>query len=118
MLSFWKSQEEPQVPFFAVIFISQKTDQLDGYPEMDAEMMRLSAEQPGFLGYSSAGKGASIFISYWRDEEAIDNWRSNAAHGEAKMKADQWYRYYHSMICEVKSSRIFGSLLNDLETHR
>lgn len=103
----------PEAPFYAVIFISQKSDQLEGYAEMDERMMELAQQQPGYLGYSSKGDGKEgIFISYWRDEASIASWRADMEHGQVKGKAQQWYAYYHSMICKVESSRIFGEWLS------
>lgn len=107
-ITYWKS-EVPKPPFYAVIFISQRSKNLEGYEEMDDRMMELAQQQPGYLGYSSVSKtGGSIFISYWQDEASITNWRKNLEHGEAKSQAKTWYAYYHSMVTKVESSRIFG----------
>ncbi len=109
-LTNWKS-EPPQPPFYAVIFISRKSENLQGYEEMDNRMMELAAQQPGYLGYSSVSKpDGGIFISYWKDEASIANWRNNMQHGEAKAQAKTWYAYYHSMITRVESSHIFDGL--------
>lgn len=115
MITTWKNHTPPPVPYYAVIFISKKSESLDGYKEMDDRMMELAQEQPGYLGYSSvSGEEGSIFISYWKDEESIQNWRVNSEHREAKGGATLWYDYYHSLICEVKSSKIFErQFLND-----
>jgi len=112
MITHWQ-QEPPEVPFYAVIFISQKSEDLEAYAETDDLMMKMASEREGFLGYSSMGDGKKgIFISYWRDEAAIDAWRNNQEHRKAKTAgAKQWYRYYHSMICKVESSRIHGEWL-------
>lgn len=103
----WKS-EAPQAPFYAVIFISRKGENLEGYEEMDTRMMELAQQQEGYLGYSSVSKpDGGIFISYWKDEASIQKWRVNSEHGEAKANAKTWYAYYHSMITKVESSYIF-----------
>jgi len=107
----WKS-EAPTAPFYAVIFISRKGEELKGYEEMDTRMMELAQQQPGYLGYSSVSKpDGGIFISYWQDKESIQKWREDSRHGEAKSKAKDWYAYYHSMISKVESSHIFGEQL-------
>ena len=107
----WKS-EAPTAPFYAVIFISKKSESLEGYEEMDTRMMELAQQQDGYLGYSSVSKPeGGIFISYWKDQETIQKWRVNAEHGSAKSKARQWYSYYHSMISKVESSQIFEALI-------
>ncbi len=108
MLTTWKNDSPPEAPYFAVIFISRKGPQLDGYQETDERMMAEAQKQPGYLGYSSvSGSDGGIFISYWQNQESIDNWRRHSGHREAKGNARSWYDYYHSMICEVKSSKIF-----------
>jgi heme-degrading monooxygenase HmoA len=111
MISHWKANA-PQAPYYAVIFISKKSSELEGYPEMDERMMQLVQEQDGYLGYSSKGdEKEGIFISYWRDQESIAKWRANLEHGSAKTGAKTWYAYYHSMICKVESSNEHGTWL-------
>lgn len=112
MITFWKDKNAPENPFYAVIFISQKSNEGEGYEEMNAKMMRMAADQMGYLGYSSASKPeGGIFISYWKDEASIQNWRENSHHKEAKSNVKSWYSYYHSMITRVESSAIFGEQL-------
>ncbi len=109
MITNWKNPTPPPVPFYAVVFISQKSETLDGYLEMDDRMMELAQQQPGYLGYSSVSKpDGGIFISYWKDEESIANWRKNLEHQQARSGAKKWYSYYHSLITRVESSHIFG----------
>ncbi len=102
-------EQEPEAPFYAVIFISRKSANNEAYQEMDEHLMSEVRGQPGFLGYSSQGTdGAGIFISYWKDEDSIDNWRKHGDHLQAKrMASERWYDYFHSMICRVKSSHVF-----------
>lgn len=72
---------------------------------MDARMMAEAQEQPGYLGYSSAGNDeGGIFISYWQDQESIARWREHAGHRQAKSQAPAWYDYYHSIISRVEQS--------------
>lgn len=98
----------PQNNFYAVIFSSTKSETLDGYAEMDEQMMTLAQQQPGYLGYESSNNGSSgIFISYWESKEAIDHWRKNASHQMAKSQAKNWYKRYLSQICLVESSHLF-----------
>lgn len=60
---------------------------------------------PGFLGYESfKHNGRGSFISYWKDMDDIRAWAKHPIHMEAKAKGKaSWYRYYHSIIAEVKS---------------
>lgn len=111
MISVWKTPDgnAPPAPFYAVIFISVKGEDLSGYEAVDDLLMQLASEVPGYLGYSSISvENKGMFISYWRDREAIDIWRRNADHRRAKAEAPRkWYDYYHSMISVVESSLVF-----------
>lgn len=112
MITHWH-KAAPEAPFYAVIFISQKSEDLENYTETDAEMMRESHKVEGFLGYSSKGdEKTGIFISYWRDQDAIEKWRQHQGHLKAKNQgAKRWYNYYHSIICKVEQSVEFGKWL-------
>lgn len=99
---------DANTPYIAVIFISTKEEQLEGYQEVDDEMMELAQQQDGFMSYESIqGAEKSVFISYWRDMESIDKWKQNARHIFAKQSAPQWYKYWKSQVCIVQSSREF-----------
>lgn len=98
----------PKSNFYAVIFSSTKSDDLDGYAEMDEKTMALAQQQPGYLGYESVTKdNKTIFISYWESKDAIHNWRINSTHQMAKSNAKQWYKRYLSQVCLVESSVLF-----------
>jgi heme-degrading monooxygenase HmoA len=109
MITCWKNNCPPGVPYYAVIFISKKGEDLEGYEEMDDFLMELAHKQKGFLGYSSASKAdEGIFISYWKDKQSIDLWCKEATHLQAKEKGyEKWYDYVHSLICKVEASHIF-----------
>lgn len=112
MKTHWKNTP-PAAPFYAVIFISRKSEDLEGYAAMDVRMMQQAQEQPGYLGYSSVSDGEKgVFISYWQSKAAIENWRHNAEHKEAKANARRWYSYFHSLVCEVKNHQEFESQLD------
>ncbi len=103
----WKVSP-PQKDYYAVIFSSTKSDDLEGYEEMDELTMKLAQEQNGFLGYESNSNGnKGIFISYWQSMEDIRVWRSNMTHLQAKSNAKQWYKRYLSQICKVESSHLY-----------
>ena len=99
-------------PFYAVIFSSTKSDDREGYAEMDEKTMALATQMPGFLGYEGVNNGQnSIFISYWKDKHSIDTWRVNATHKLAKASASRWYKRYLSQVCLVESSNLFEAPL-------
>lgn len=91
------------VPYYAVIFTSTRTDGDHGYEEMAAFMENLAKEQPGFLGIDSARQKIGITVSYWKSLEAIHNWKQNADHLLAKRKGiSLWYNSYSVRICLVE----------------
>lgn len=105
-MNFWKNNTIPPTPYYAVIFVSRRSDHLDGYPEMDEKTTELAMQQEGFLGYENIKSGnEGIFISYWASMESIDAWRKHPVHLEAKEKGkSMWYDRYLSQICLVQSS--------------
>lgn len=107
----WKDEKAPEPPYYASIFHYLIGDDLDGYAEMDELTLKLAMEIDGYLGHEShKADGRGSFISYWRDLDAIDRWRKNATHLQAKAEGiKRWYKYYHSMIAKVESAR-FHSL--------
>jgi heme-degrading monooxygenase HmoA len=104
----WKT-EIPSRDYYAVIFCSTKSNDLENYKETDEKIMKLAMEQDGFLGYESAGDLESgIFISYWTDMESIKKWRENTDHLIAKkMGIEKWYDRFLSQICKVEHSHHF-----------
>ena len=107
--SFPKLKKLPEPPYFCAIFISELSESIEGYDEMDAITMETASEMEGFIGFVSSRNrdGSGIFISYWQSLEAIDGWRKNSIHRMAKeMGRKEWYTRYISQICEVKSHGI------------
>jgi heme-degrading monooxygenase HmoA len=105
-MKFWKNGKAEKPPYYAVIFSSEKSETLDGFEEMDEKILKLAIQQEGFLGYESSGNGKeNIFISYWKNLKAIDAWRHNMQHIEAKeLGIKHWYKRYLSQICKVEHS--------------
>ena len=103
----WQHSNPPKAPFIASIFNYYLSDDLEGYAEYDELTLALVKEMPGYLGFESMKhEGRGTFISYWKDMEGVQNWAAHPVHQEAKkLGANKWYRYYHSMIAEVKSYR-------------
>lgn len=102
----WKNNQVPQPPFYASIFnYIPNTEDSDGYAEMDEVTLALAQEIPGYLGYESVkGSGRNSFISYWDSLEAIETWRKNSTHIQAKAEGKKrWYKHYHTMIARVES---------------
>jgi len=92
----------PQPPYYAVIFTSVRTDSDNGYGEIAKHMVKLAAEQPGFLGIESARQEIGITVSYWSSPEAIKAWKENLDHRHAQSRAGDWYTKFRVRICRVE----------------
>jgi heme-degrading monooxygenase HmoA len=93
----------PAPPYYAVIFTSLRTDGDDGYGAMAARMMKMAAEQPGYLGVESARDGVGITVSYWRSLDDIANWKRVAEHREAQRNGrEKWYAAFKTRIAKVE----------------
>lgn len=100
--------DTPEPPYYAVIFSSHRSSNLDGYAEVAQRMFELAAEQPGFLGVESVREDLGITVSYWSDLESIGRWSEHAEHREAqRMGKKKWYSAYKTRIALVE--RDYGS---------
>lgn len=101
--------ETPKPPYYAVIFTSKRTDGDHGYDEMARAMLELAAQQPGYLGFESAGSpnGLGISVSYFADEASILAWKRNVSHAAAqRLGKKQWYTHYEVRVAKVE--RAYG----------
>lgn len=95
--------DTPTPPYYAVIFSSITSDNLQGYEKMAEEMVLLASEQSGFLGIESARNDIGITVSYWRDLASITAWRNQMQHKQAQQKGKTtWYADYRVRICKVE----------------
>ncbi len=93
----------PAPPYYAVIFTSVKSDENDDYNHMSHQLTELVKNQPGFLGFESARNTIGITVSYWKNLEAINNWKHHTLHAVAQKKGKaQWYKQYRIRICKVE----------------
>lgn len=93
----------PAPPYYAVIFTSLQSDDLDGYAETAARMLELAAQQPGYLGVESAHEDVGITVSYWADLDSIRAWKRNVEHLEAQRQGrEKWYTAYKTRIARVE----------------
>jgi heme-degrading monooxygenase HmoA len=80
----------PSPPYYAVIFTSTRTE-------------GLASEQDGFLGVESARNDVGITVSYWRDLQAVKQWREHAEHTIARNKGrTDWYKAFKTRIARVE----------------
>ena len=75
--------------YYAVIFTSNLSNDTADYSTVADKMEELAKQQPGFLDVESVRdhSGLGITISYWESLEAIENWKQNVLHKEAKKEA-------------------------------
>ncbi len=93
----------PEPPYYAVIFTSINTENVEDYSEMAQRMVDLAAVQSGFLGVESARNEVGITVSYWKDLESIKNWKENAEHTLAREQGrKKWYQAYKTRIALVE----------------
>ncbi|OIP50688.1 MAG: antibiotic biosynthesis monooxygenase [Flavobacteriaceae bacterium CG_4_8_14_3_um_filter_34_10] len=98
-------------PFYAVIFTSKKSENDSGYDETASLMETLAKEQPGFLSMDSVRNEIGLTVSYWKDLEAIKNWKNQAKHLIAQQKGkDNWYVWYDVKICKVERAYSYNKL--------
>lgn len=89
--------------YYAVIFTSVQTENIDGYSEMAELMETLAKQQSGFIGIESARNEIGITVSYWQNLESIKKWKANLDHLSAQRKGrEQWYSYYKVRICKIE----------------
>jgi heme-degrading monooxygenase HmoA len=95
----------PEPPYYAVIFSSRRTADIEGYEEMAERMLELASSQPGFLGIESArgADGFGITVSYWTSPEAIASWKAHGEHRVAQATGrSKWYEHYENRVARVE----------------
>ncbi|NQE49252.1 antibiotic biosynthesis monooxygenase family protein [Herbaspirillum rubrisubalbicans] len=96
------------VPYYAVIFTSLRTEGDHGYGQMSDMMVEAASRQPGFLGIESAREGVGITVCYWESLEAIAAWKRDTDHLMAqRLGREQWYQAYKTRICKVERDYAF-----------
>lgn len=102
----------PPPPYLAVIFTNRQVPGV--HPDYDrtaAHMVELARQIDGFLGIESVrgDDGTGITVSYWRDEDAIERWRSDPEHLDAQAAGqDAWYSWYELRVARVERAHSFS----------
>ena len=98
-----------RLPYYAVIFSSERTEGDNGYGAMALKMVELASQQKGFLGVESArDANLGITVSYWESLEDIANWKENAAHQIAQERGKtEWYSRFALRVCKVERDNLF-----------
>ncbi|MBT3305787.1 MAG: antibiotic biosynthesis monooxygenase [Alphaproteobacteria bacterium] len=102
----------PDPPYYAVIFASRRTDQDEaGYNEAATAMSASAAQQDGYLGMDTTARdedGMAMTVSYWREEQSIQNWKQQADHTVVrKLGREKWYRSYTLRVAKVERAYEF-----------
>jgi heme-degrading monooxygenase HmoA len=101
--------DTPKPPYYVVTFSSVRTEIDESYGDMATEMVKLAAQQPGYLGVESArdSEGFGITNSFWADEASIIAWKRVADHLAAqKLGREKWYERYITRVARVE--RAYG----------
>jgi heme-degrading monooxygenase HmoA len=105
-MSGFQFADTPKPPYYTVIFSSQHTGKdAEAYAEMAGKMDALAKTMPGYLGIESirSAGDATITVSYWENEEAIRNWRTETEHRIAQnLGNSKWYEHYEIRIAKVE----------------
>jgi len=83
----------PQPPYIAAIFTSIRTDVEEGYEQMNELTFKELESIEGYLGYEAFRdeNGFGVNVSYWKDMEALKNWRDNTLHQKAQeLGKEKW----------------------------
>jgi len=97
-------------PYYVAVFTTVRTQDQSGYSETNTRMEDLVKNVPGFLGIDHAQTpgGLGITVGYFRDADAISQWRSNAEHRAAQQRGRaEWYQSYTLHVAKVERSRMF-----------
>jgi heme-degrading monooxygenase HmoA len=102
--------EAYEPPYYVAVFTTVRTKDQSGYSETNARMEDLVKDVPGFLGMDHAQTpgGLSITVGYFRDADALTEWRCNAEHRAAQKRGQvAWYQSYTLHVAKVERSHGF-----------
>ncbi|MER8086711.1 antibiotic biosynthesis monooxygenase family protein [Streptomyces sp. NPDC087532] len=97
-------------PYYVAVFTTVRTQDQSGYGETNARMEDLVKDVPGFLGmdHAQTPDGLGITVGYFRDADALTEWRSNAEHRAAQQRGRvEWYQSYTLHVAKVERSHGF-----------
>ncbi|NHI11865.1 antibiotic biosynthesis monooxygenase [Streptomyces sp. KO7888] len=92
------------------VFTTVRTQEQSGYDETNARMVELVQGVSGFLGVDHAQSpgGLGVTVAYFRDADALTEWRTNAEHRAAQQRGrDEWYQSYTVHVAKVERSHGF-----------
>ncbi|MGX1541336.1 antibiotic biosynthesis monooxygenase family protein [Streptomyces adustus] len=98
-------------PYYVAVFTTVRTPDQSGFPETNARMEELVKDIPGYLGMDHAQNpgGLGITVAYFRDAEALTQWRTHAEHRAAQERGRaEWYESYTLHVAKVERSHGFN----------
>ncbi|MEV7187164.1 antibiotic biosynthesis monooxygenase [Kitasatospora sp. NPDC093102] len=102
--------EAYEPPYYAAVFTAVRTQDQSGYSETNDRMEDLVKDIPGYLGMDHAQTpgGLSVTVGYFRDADALTEWRTNAEHRAAQKRGQaEWYERYTLHVAKVERSHGF-----------
>ena len=76
--------------------------------------VELAQQQDGFIGMESAREEVGITVSYWRNLDAIKQWKANSEHLVAqRMGRATWYQAFTTRIAKVERDYSFGTTAHE-----
>ena len=95
----------PKPPYVAAIFTSIRTNVEEGYDKMDKLTFKEIETINGYLGCEAYRdeNGFGVNVSYWKDLNALKNWKENTLHKKAQaLGREKWYKNYKLRIYLVE----------------
>ncbi|MEV3973467.1 antibiotic biosynthesis monooxygenase [Streptomyces sp. NPDC050698] len=97
-------------PYYVAVFTTVRTQDQSGYSETNARLEDLVKDIPGYLGtdHAQTPGGLGITVSYFRDADALTQWRTNTEHLAAQQRGRaEWYQNYTLHVAKVERSHGF-----------
>ncbi len=96
---------KPQEGNYEVVFISKLNPYIEGYSEMNEIAYTEALKNPGFLKENSARNPdkTGVSVSFWKNKEAIEDWKQNLIHKMVKEKGrSEFYEYFEVYISKIE----------------
>ncbi|CAL9332832.1 hypothetical protein SUDANB2_00109 [Streptomyces sp. enrichment culture] len=97
-------------PYYVAVFTTLRTRNQTDYGKTNARLEELVKDIPGYLGMDHAQTrgGLGITVGYFRDADALTQWRNDAEHRAAQERGRaEWYRSYTLHVAKVERSSGF-----------
>lgn len=88
------------------------TEHTDDYSAMAQHMSRLARDVPGYISHKGfvADDGERVTLVEFETEEALQAWRVDRQHAEAKRQGiSRFFSHYRYQICTVLRAREWSS---------